>query len=60
MRNAEFGIRNGADASAECGMRSSEWCYANSITSEASNKVLTVKMLFDFHFCFSKTVRKNR
>ena len=33
---------------------------ANSITSEASNKVLTVKMLFDFHFCFSKTVRKNR
>ena len=28
------------------------------ITSEASNKVLTVKILFDFHLCFGKAVQR--
>ena len=64
-RNTSLGevrLAGGSHASdrreSQCGVQSG--AIASSITSKASNKVLTVKMLFDFHFCFSKTVRKNR
>ena len=30
----------------------------DSITSEASNKVPLVKILYDFHLCFSKAVQR--
>ena len=60
-RSAEFGMKNIARGVWNKFILHEGGAYLlGSITSEASNKVLTVKMLFDFHFCFSKTVRKNR